>query len=73
MEDTIIANRKGSAPMFPALFSLFTHRIPEDVHRRLTISAKAHRVAESLAHLEPEANREILTQAAAILGVEVGA
>ena len=47
----------------------FEKKIPADVDRRLTIASTAHRVAESLAHLEADANREILTQAAAILGV----
>ena len=69
MEETI-ANRKGTVPMFPALFSLFTKKIPTDVQRRLSIASTAHEIAERLAHLEPAANHEILAQAAAILGVE---
>ena len=64
-----IANKKGSVLMFPNLLAVFTKKIPDDVQRRLAVATTAHRVAESLAHLEPEANREILGQAAAILGV----
>ncbi len=68
--EAIIANRKGAMPVFPALFSLFFKKIPADVDRRLTIAATAHRVAESLAHLEADANREILRQVGDLLGVK---
>ena len=44
-------------------------RIPEDVKRRLAIAKTAHGIANQLAPLEPEANREILYRAAEILGV----
>jgi hypothetical protein len=43
--------------------------VPEDVKRRLAIAKAAHGIANQLAPLEPEANREILYQAAALLGV----
>ena len=44
-------------------------RIPEDVKRRLAIAKAAHGIANQLAPLEPEANREILYRVAEILGV----
>jgi hypothetical protein len=44
-------------------------RVPEDVKRRLAIAKAAHGIANQLAPLEPEANRQILYQAAEILGV----
>mgnify|MGYP001575308850 CR=1 FL=1 len=47
----------------------FIVEIPEDVRRRLAIAKAAHGIANQLAPLEPEANREILYQAAALLGV----
>lgn len=47
----------------------FVVAIPEDVKRRLAIAKAAHGIANQLAPLEPEANREILYQAAALLGV----
>lgn len=48
---------------------VFVVKIPEDVKRRLAIAKAAHGIANQLAPLEPEANREILYQAAALLGV----
>jgi len=43
--------------------------IPVDVKRRLAIAKAAHGIANQLAPLEPEANREILYQVAELLGV----
>ena len=48
---------------------IYRARIPDDVKRQLAIARVAHAIATQLATLEPEANREILGQAAAILGV----
>jgi len=43
--------------------------IPTDVQHRLAIAKHASTIASQLAPLEPEANREILYQVAALLGV----
>ena len=50
-------------------FGVLVVQGPEDVKRRLAIAKAAHGIANQLAPLEPEANREILYQAAALLGV----
>lgn len=47
----------------------FFVQVPEDVKSRLAIAKVAHGIANQLAPLEPEANREILYQVAEILGV----
>jgi hypothetical protein len=44
-------------------------RVPEEVKRRLAIAKAAHGIANQLAPLDPDANREILYQAGALLGV----
>ena len=48
---------------------LFFVQIPEDVKRRLAVTKAAHSIANQLAPLDPEANREILILVAGILGV----
>ena len=47
----------------------FLIEVPETVKRRLAVAKAAQSIANQLAPLEPEANREILYQAAALLGV----
>lgn len=44
-------------------------QVPEEVKRRLAVAKVAHGIANQLAPLDPEANREILYQVAEILGV----
>ena len=48
----------------------FFVEIPDDVKKRLAIAHAAHGIASQLAPLEPDANREILRQAAELLGVK---
>lgn len=50
-------------------YTLFLVQIPADVRRRLAIAKAAHGIANQLAALDPDANREILYQAGALLGV----
>lgn len=51
------------------LGGLFFVQIPAEVKRRLAIAQAAHGIANQLAPLDPDANREILYQVAALLGV----
>jgi hypothetical protein len=52
------------------LFRRFVVEIPDSVSKRLAIASTAQDIATQLAPLEPEANREVLKQVAALLGVE---
>ena len=66
MTESILAYNPSSRRWWVRFFV----EVPEDVKKRLAIAHAAHGIASQLAPLEPEANREILRQAAELLGVK---
>ena len=66
MTESILAYNPGSRRWWARFFV----EVPEPVQRRLAISKAASGIASQLAPLEPEANREILSQVATLLGVK---
>ncbi len=65
MKESILAYQHEN----PRWWARFFVEIPEDVKRQLEIAKVAYGIATQLAPLTPAANREILYQAAALLGV----
>jgi len=56
-------------PGVKAWWSRIFVEIPPAVQRRLAVAKQAQKIANDLAPLEPDANREILYQVAQLLGV----
>lgn len=67
--NSILARVQTAVGFWATLRAKVMQDIPSDVQRRLAVAKAAHSIANQLAPLEPDANREILRQAAEILGV----